>query len=81
MVRAAGPGTIHFVICNNRLGLLMIDHGAGLWTSYYHINIDSTIATMDGKPVAAGTRLGTTGTNTPCGGSAPSPLRSDRKCT
>ena len=62
IVRAAGPGTVHFTTC----GLLMIDHGAGRWTSYYHINIASGI--VEGTPVVRGQRLGTIGTNLPCGG-------------
>src|SRR4051812_44716673 len=34
-VRAAAPGTVRFQPCRNG-SLLMIDHGNGWYTSYYH---------------------------------------------
>jgi hypothetical protein len=67
VVTAAGDGIIRVTSC----GLLMIDHGAGRWTSYYHINIDSNI--RNSQSITRGTRLGTIGTNTPCGGKADGP--------
>ena len=68
-VRAAADGRVHFISCGgNNKGLLMIDHGGDVWTSYYHINIDPSIA--EGTYVARGRLLGTIGTNKPCGGTA-----------
>jgi murein DD-endopeptidase MepM/ murein hydrolase activator NlpD len=64
IVRAAGPGTIHITSC----GLVMIHHGAGRYTSYYHINIDPSV--VHGRQVTTGAVLGTIGTRTNCGGSS-----------
>lgn len=66
-VRAAAAGTVRITSC----GLVMIDHGSNLWTSYYHINKSASITS--GVTVAAGTPLGTIGTVITCGGSASSP--------
>jgi LasA protease len=63
-VRAAADGIVHITGC----GLLMIDHGLNVWTSYYHINKSAGI--VDGQRVTRGTALGTIGTTIPCGGSA-----------
>ena len=70
MVRAAGNGRVHFTRC----GLLMIDHGAGRWTSYYHVNVATQPGPrrrsrlVEGSLVRRGDYLGTTGTRTNCGG-------------
>jgi hypothetical protein len=72
IVRAAGSGRVHFTRC----GLLMIDHGAGRWTSYYHVNVAIRAGRrrryrlVEGAHVNRGDYLGTTGTRTNCGGRA-----------
>jgi LasA protease len=63
VVRAARAGTA-YTMCQ---GWLRVVHDRGYATDYYHLwnNI-----WVDGKQVSAGTRLGDTGTDVTCGGSA-----------
>jgi hypothetical protein len=68
VVRAAGPGAVHFVPCSagSKGSVLAIDHGVGRWSTYYHIKVDAGIT--EGHQVSLGQRLGTIGNLTPCGG-------------
>ncbi|HEX2417848.1 MAG TPA: peptidoglycan DD-metalloendopeptidase family protein [Micromonosporaceae bacterium] len=65
IVRAARAGTA-YTTCTGRI---LVYHDRGYTTRYYHL---WNYGQFDGTPVAEGARLGDTGTETGCGGSASS---------
>ncbi len=67
VVRAARGGNV-YTMCSNNLGWLRIIHNNGYSTDYYHLW--NNIQWADGSAINAGTRLGDTGTDVSCGGSA-----------
>ncbi|HEX6291112.1 MAG TPA: M23 family metallopeptidase, partial [Herpetosiphonaceae bacterium] len=67
IVRAARGGRV-YTMCSTNLGWLRIIHDNGYSTDYYHLW--NNIKWADGSAISAGTRLGDTGTDVSCGGSA-----------
>ncbi|MGC2372824.1 MAG: VCBS repeat domain-containing M23 family metallopeptidase [Solirubrobacteraceae bacterium] len=65
IVRAAAAGVVYRPCAN----LVVIDHGGGWETGYYHLPT-SSIVVHAGQVVNAGDALGTIGTATGCGGEA-----------
>lgn len=65
-VLAAGGGRVELVKCTGGT-MLMVDHGNGWHTSYYHI---VKIRVIEGQRVETGAYLGDIGMATPCGGRA-----------
>jgi LasA protease len=67
VVRSARAGKI-YTMCSNNLGWLRIVHDNGYATDYYHLW--NNIKPVDGSSIGEGARLGDTGTDVSCGGSA-----------
>jgi LasA protease len=65
IVRAAAAGVVYRPCAN----LVVIDHGGGWETGYYHLPT-SSIVVHTGQTVSAGAPLGHIGTSTGCGGVA-----------
>jgi LasA protease len=70
IVRAAQAGVVHFPYCGPRHKLVVIDHGGGWFTGYYHM---AAPVVKEGQPVHAGDELGKIGENLSCGGEASGP--------
>lgn len=69
MVRAAGSGTVQLGGCPAK-GLVIIDHGGGWHTTYYHLD---PILVHAGDHVNTGDPLGVTSKQVVCGGTAGDP--------
>jgi LasA protease len=67
VVRAARSGNV-YTMCSNNLGWLRIIHNNGYSSDYYHLW--NNIKWADGSAISEGTRVGDTGTDVSCGGSA-----------
>ena len=67
IVRAARGGRV-YTMCSNNIGWLRIIHDNGYSTDYYHLW--NNIKLADGSAISEGARLGDTGTDVSCGGSA-----------
>lgn len=67
IVRAAAAGTVHFPYCGPHHRLVVIDHGNGWVTGYYHLP-DPRSFVHEGEHVAAGAPLGHVGNDLSCGG-------------
>jgi hypothetical protein len=69
LIRAAAAGMVHFPFCGTNHHLVVIDHGNGWVTGYYHMPNAQGQFVSDGQMVSAGTIIGEAGTDTSCGGS------------
>ncbi|MDQ3577928.1 MAG: M23 family metallopeptidase, partial [Actinomycetota bacterium] len=67
-VLSPASGRIYKSCISGGSALVTVVHDSGYRTSYYHMTNLTTLA--DGTAIQLGTRLGTTGTALPCGGSA-----------
>lgn len=63
-ITAVADGVVRTYSCS---GLVTVNHGGGLYSSYYHL---TSIAVTNGQSVTRGQILGQAGTNTGCGGTA-----------
>jgi LasA protease len=67
VVRAAAAGVVHFPYCGAHHKLVVIDHGGGWFTGYYHMAAPTVKA---GQFVDEGEPLGSIGEDLSCGGEA-----------
>jgi LasA protease len=67
VVRAARAGEVHFPYCGPKHKLVVIDHGGGWFTGYYHM---AAPIVKPGQFVDGGDELGKIGEDLSCGGTA-----------
>lgn len=67
-VLSAAAGLVYKTCVRNNSALVRVVHSNGYTTTYYHMT--NLITSADGTQIAAGTYLGMTGVQLPCGGSA-----------
>jgi hypothetical protein len=70
IVRAAAAGVVHLPYCGPHHKLVVIDHGRGWFTGYYHM---ASPIVRAGEKVKAGDPLGEIGEDLSCGGKAHGP--------